>query len=197
MIDRTFHIEIYNIRWINEGNNEQDYCSHADIKLLIDNIEIDDPSDDTDPWCISTASLHLLRSTHENVLYTDEEHHADQHMIPHCGHAIVGDNPPIFAYGTCPIGINWSVQHNNDSIRLFDVKASWSISGEICRFPIDIQLAWDEYAAPICNLALAVKRFHDSAAPKVFNNEEDKQGVSSFWQEYNDLLDKCAHKLGS
>src|SRR5512139_3816193 len=91
--NQRFNIQILNQYWENqEDDNLYDLCSHGEMLLTINGIDVITQQDGE--WTLSTSALHLLRS-----IFSDMQGE-NIPMILHCG--------MLLMIG-CPISVSWDV----------------------------------------------------------------------------------------
>ena len=184
----AFEIEITRQGWIDPDLSEApgDLCSHGDIRLEIGGQVI--VSGQEEHWyTISTSALALLR--------TLEADHSPQrpvtdndNLILHCG---------MLMMLSCPIGIEWSVTHLDDQVRLHDVIRRDSTSEtEDVRFPgLAVDLPLGEYRQKIAGFAAKAKEPFLTGAQKAPGDSYDEELYRAFWQEYDERLERAETSL--
>jgi len=95
----------------------------------------------------------------------------------------------------CPSGVNWWVEHQNESDRLHDVVRT-SGNTEVVRFDIDAIITFEEYRAAIVTFAAQVKEFYSGVQKAFFVNDppspgwEDSIAYDAVWSEFDRLLSR-------
>jgi hypothetical protein len=169
-------IEITRQGWVDPELDEDpaDLCSHGEIRLEIGG-EVIAPGPDDGDYTISTSALALLRTLETD--HSPEQPVADR-LILHCG---------MIHMLTCPIGIDWRVEHLGGRVRLSDVRRYESTDGEPCSYAIEVELSDDEYRREIVAFAEKAKEpFANSE--KTPADEYDEQVYREFWREYEERL---------
>jgi hypothetical protein len=194
-----FHIEIVTQGWLSpEGLNAEDskatqwdLCSHGEIRLVIGGQTIA-PGHDRDNG-ISEAALGLLRTITSNRKRsplqgpkswsgTMEEAQKFQRLIPHgCG---------LILMLSCPIGIDWTVEHVDGRIRISEVFRCDDVSATAVQeyysdAPVEVPL--EEYRDEIVAFARRAKEPFEGIT-KSFGDDYDREMFVEFWEEYDRLL---------
>ena len=161
-----FQIILESLHWIkNDGMDDpDDLCLHGHIFVVIgeDAIECD--------ATISAAGLYLLRTLTENHIIHDGEA-----MLPHCGNSMIAndDLSAVDIFG-CPNGIDWSVIHEADKIRLITEMGKETLIG------------FKEYSEEVFAFADKIKSYYDKCQPKnIPSMETERDGYVAFWNEWN------------
>lgn len=172
----NFKIRILDQYWISKDpKDESDLCSHGVIRLEIGN-EIISDSSDVD-WTVSTAGLMLLRS-----LNSDHSVEDTYPMIQHCGQlGMIG----------CPISIDWSVTHSDNTVTIRDVKKLMSTNSiDSIKFEnIDAKIERRKYIREVVRFCDDIRSFTHQT-PRNFENDIDRNEWDSFWSEFDKLLEK-------
>jgi hypothetical protein len=184
----NFHIEIVKQGWIESDRPDydpvtQDRCTHGDIFLTIGGETIA-AGDGQGQYGISEAALGLLRTVKSDTARPLDEPFADR-LIPHgCG--------TILMMG-CPIGIDWTVTHLNDRVRITDVvRYDATDDAEAVQFPsLSVEVPVDEYRDEVVAFARRAKEPFEGIA-KAFYDDDDRRDYEEFWEEYDHLLARAA-----
>lgn len=118
---------------------------------------------------VSATALYLLKSlTEDHIIYEDNQ------MLPCCGFCLIADatleNVEISG---CPNGIDWSVIHMGDMVRLILEDGSETI--------VPIQ----EYKNEVFQFADKIEAFYKSSPPRILpTNEFERNGYLAFWNEW-------------
>ena len=188
MAGSAFEIEITRQGWIDPELSDapNDLCSHGDIRLEIGGQVI--VSGQEDQWyTISTSALALLRTLEAD--HSPERPVTDNdNLILHCG---------MLMMLSCPIGIEWSVTHVDDHVRLHDVIRRDSISeNEDVRFPgLAVELRLVEYRQKIGAFAAKAKEPFLTGSRKSPGDSYDEELYRAFWQEYDERLGRAEGRL--
>src|SRR5262249_6774365 len=124
------------------------------------------------------ALLRTLESGHS------PEHPVAERLLLHCG---------MLLMLSCPSGIDWSVTHLGERVRLHDVvRYDGTDESGAVRFPgLMVELAEDEYRRQVVAFAEKAKEPFRTTE-KVFHDEVDRQDYDVFWQEYDGRLSRAA-----
>jgi hypothetical protein len=159
----------------------RDLCSHGDVRLTIGGQQIA-AGDGAGEYGISEGALALLRTLYANH---SSENPVAQRLIPHgCGTILMQ---------TCPIGIDWSVTHSEELVRITDVVRYDTVDEtHPARFPgLAVEVSRQDYGEQVLAFAQAAKTPF-AAMEKVFSDHFDRQMYAEFWDEYDDLLARAA-----
>src|SRR5262245_47880158 len=177
-----FELEIADQGWLGSLSDEEaehDLCSHGRIRLSIGGRTID-PGDKYE-WGISETALGLLRTLESDH---SPERPVTERLIPcGCG-AILMMN--------CGIGIDWSVRHTAERVRVADV-VRYDVPGSNAQpvlFPgVSAELAVEEYRRQVVSFAITAKAPF-AGVERRFDDEDDfdRQQFERFWEEYDELL---------
>jgi hypothetical protein len=184
----AFEIEITRQGWIDPDESDMpgDFCSHGDIRLEIGSQVI--VSGQEEHWyTISTSALALLRTLEAD--HSPERPVTDNdNLILHCG---------MLMMLSCPIGIEWSVTHSDDHVRLYDVVRRDSIvEAEDVRFPgLAVELPLGEYRRKIAAFAAKAKEPFLTGSKKNPDDSYDEELYRAFWQEYDERLGRAETNL--
>ena len=171
-----FKIRILDQYWITKNpDNKIDLCSHGLIDLRVNDNCISDETDDD--WTINTAGLMLLRTV-ESDHYVDDTYP----IIPYCGQlGMIG----------CPISIDWTVEHQDDNVIIKDIKKYPTTDGkEVIEYKgVIVEIGKIQYAREVVRFCDSIKDYF-KGKERDFKNDYNKQEWESFWQEFNNLLEK-------
>lgn len=177
----SFHIEITEQGWLGTPTDdydpaEFDPCSHGDIRLVIGGVVIEDGVGG-EGHGISETALGLLRTLESDYRGEPDERYADR-LIPHgCGTMLMMG---------CGIGIDWSVEHVGDQVRISDVVRHTS-RGPSPYPGLEVLVASSDYRAEIVAFASQAKEPFQGI-DKSFSNDDDRADYIAFWKEYDQLL---------
>lgn len=181
----SFRIRSSKLDWL--GDDEiRTHCLSAAVEIELNGCVLEIPNDEL--FTISTAALLLLRSLHEDVSISIDDHLEWNQMIPHCGYVMVESQQEVNFYGTCPVGISWSVEHIDRNVRLFDFLSSFGTDMEVTQHDDLVYIPWVDYASEILRIANEVQAFYQNASPKRFDDQETKQAYEQYWREYESLM---------
>lgn len=182
-LDRSFQIGIIEQGWLGEDSSEYDLCSHGLIKLIIGGQLV---SSDEIECGISESALALLRTLERD--HSPESHVADRLIFHGCG--------TILMMG-CPIGIDWSVRHLAEGVLIDNVvRYDTTNEAEAIRFPgLQVRIPEEHYRRQIVSFAQKAKSLFEGSA-KSFSDDFDRKQYETFWEEFNQLLNRNAIALG-
>ena len=160
-----FKLSVDNLSWIDgDPDNPDDLCAHGHAVAYIgDEIFEYDAT-------VSAGALYMLKSLSEDHII-----HEDNQMLPCCGFAVYArrSEPDTVDICGCPNGIDWSVIHDGDMVRLI------TETGKETKLPIE------EYRAAVFAFADTVEAFYRRSAPRIVpENETDREGYAAFWREW-------------
>lgn len=164
-----FQLELLNIGWMAGMSEAEDFCAHGKVLVRIGSSILSDAN--TDEWTVSAGALYLLRTLTQN--HTPKAPVGDQ-LLPCCGHAMWPDeiSNDVFICG-CPNGIDWSVQHETDAVRLTAADGA------------TVLLSKQQYQAKVLAFVDAVEEFYQcSKAKNIPADAEDAEGYALFWREW-------------
>lgn len=159
-----FKIHANKFFWLKESNEETDLCLHGDVITVI--------GDETfryEETTVSSTALYLLKSLSQDHIIGK-----DNQMLPCCGFSIYcyDDSDDVFIVG-CNNGIDWTIIHENEGVRLI------TESGK------ETKVDFYKYKKEVFKFADSVEAFYNSSLSKILpENEDDKDGYISFWNEY-------------
>jgi hypothetical protein len=175
-----FSIRIIRQGWL-AGDSVHDLCSHGEIELWIGGARIaGDGQLGEEEWSygISEAAPALLRTLNYRHM---SEHRVAERLIPHgCG---------MILMISCDIGIDWTVRHRDDHVRIGDVVRydSNDVSKAVKFGDLMVQIPWSVYAAQIVDFAKVAKAFF-SGIDKDTSAETIPGECEAFWSAFDDLL---------
>jgi hypothetical protein len=184
-----FHISIVNQGWLESDDPDydvavHDLCSHGEIRLLIGGCLIAPGGDEVD-YTISTSALALLRTLESD--HSPARPVADR-LVLHCG---------MLLMLSCPIGIDWTVLHFDDRVRIVDpIRYDTTDEAEAVRFPgLEVEIPLAEYRSQITAFALGAKQPFEGIE-KTFHDDTDRVDYANFWAEYDRLLNQAVRASG-
>jgi hypothetical protein len=175
--DNAFSLKILNQHWLGTEPAQFDLCSHGQLELTIGGQVI---LDGREEYGLSESALALLRTLKQE--HSPKNHVAEKLIFHGCGYVLMQG---------CPIGIDWTVQHEGDEIILKDV-VRWDTPDEHrpTRFVgLSVSLPLVEYRQVVLEFAQMVKQFF-KGQEKEFFNEAERDEYEVFWQEFNRLIDE-------
>jgi hypothetical protein len=161
-------LQLHNLHWLAEDAPERDLCAHGAVTVQIGETLLATP-DDGD-WCVSAASIYLLRTLTTTHTYDAP---VGEQLMPCCGFAMYpqDNSADVFIMG-CSSGVDWEVHHEGDRVRLR------TYQGE------EEMLSLEEWRRIVAAFADAVASFYAASAPKQFSDSYDAQGFAAFQAEW-------------
>lgn len=161
---KIFEINAKILSWIDgEDDNTGDLCLHGDAVAKIGN-EVFEYS-----ATVSAAALYLLKSlTEDHIIYEDNQ------MLPCCGHFMIpNEDLTNVVIAGCPNGIDWSVIHEGDKVRLI------TESGQ------ETGMSLKDYRQEVYRFADMIESYYIKCKPKNFSDEYDRNCYTAFWNEWH------------
>lgn len=180
-----FQVEFSNLHWIVE-NSEDDLCAHGSVAISIDSQIVVQ----SDNLCVTTGALYLLRSLFKDVSLGGYGSEEQEHMIPCCGHGWIARSDSVMITGSCDKGIRWNARHQDELVILSSFPYTTPQHTEL-----PIQIAWRDYAMAILPAIDSVLDFHKSQPPRLFFDDEARQGYHAFWGEFDRLLVRARDRI--
>ena len=160
-----FQIEVLNLGWIiGDKNNQEDLCLHGQATVTIGSKKLEYEA------TVSAAALYLLKSLTEDHLINQ-----DNQLLPCCGFFMIADDTleNVTMCG-CPNGIDWSVLHEGDRVRLILEE------GE------EIMIPFEDYQKEVFQFADKIEAFYQASLPRKLPDEEfERKGYQAFWNEWH------------
>lgn len=161
-----FCITADNLKWINgESDDQNDLClhGHAVAKIGDEIFEYD--------ATVSATALYLLKSiTEDHIMYDDNQ------MLPCCGHSvwIKDDGSGDVVISGCSNGIDWSIIHNENTVRLITEQGNETV----------IEL--DDYRKEVFKFADIIEAYYNKCSEKVLPKDAlERDGYIAFWNEWH------------
>jgi hypothetical protein len=163
----SFLIEILNLHWIDKLklDDPTDLCLHGDVKIMIGNEVLDDGQ--AGGWTVSAGVYRMLES-----LFSDHIRGKEEHLLPCCGHTVFVDDRDELVICGCPSGIDWSVIHEGNQVRLVTEKGT------------EAQIPFSAYQAQVLLLADKVEAAYQCASAKIFPSDFEASGYRKFWDNW-------------
>ena len=161
-----FSICVSDLHWLPGSEETEDLCLHGHATAIIGDERLEYDA------TVSATALYLLKSIREDHLRG-----TGLQMLPCCGHFLIAseDLSHVEIIG-CDSGVDWSVLHEGDSVRLL------TESGE------DVVIPLAEYRRTVFAFSDEVERFYRTSRPKKIPTDEfEKNGYLSFWKEWESL----------
>jgi len=178
---KQFRIGILEQHWASKNPNDlTDLCSHGSIELMIGNEVISNENDDD--WTLSTSGLMLLRTL--NLNHTGD---GTMPLILHCG---------MLSMLSCPICIDWKIEHLNNQVLITEVKKFPSTNEkEVIKYSMtDVIIDRTNYLREVIRYCDTVKYFFKDK-PRTFTDPYSEKEWNSFWSEFDKLLKKGRSEL--
>ncbi|NDO46790.1 hypothetical protein [Clostridium sp. MD294] len=160
-----FKIDVYNMHWLDElSNKEEDLCLHGHATTFIGTKKLEYDA------TVSATALYLLKSLTENHIINE-----DNQMLPCCGFSLIADDKSenVIIVG-CNNGIDWSIIHEGENIKLILEDDSETI------------VSLQEYKNEVFQFADKVEAFYKASPPrKLPKCEFDRNGYITFWKEWH------------
>jgi len=171
--DCAFRIDAENLCWIKKDgvDDPNDFClhGHAYAKIGDEFFEYD--------AAVSATGLYLLRSLTENHIIHEHEHEYEYvHILPCCGFGMMANDDLSSVYFCeCPNGVDWSVIHENNKIKLVTESGAETL--------IDI----DDYRQEVYAFADKIEAFYKKSSPKNLSGADSmsRDGYIAFWNEWH------------
>jgi len=177
-----FEIEITQQGWLDPELHDDPYdlCSHGDIRLTVGG-QIISPGDGEGDYTVSTSALALLRTLESDH---SPERPVAVHLVLCCG---------MLTMESCPIGIDWSVTHLGERVRLHDVVRYDSVdTAAAVRFPgLNVDLAAADYRRRVVALAEKAKEPF-AGSEKALDDKYQRTLYEEFWREYDQRLRRAS-----
>ena len=158
-----FQIEAIELKWFESVEDERmDLCLHGRGIA-----QIGDETFECD-CTVSSTALYLLKSLTE-----DHPNSKSNQMFPCCGFSIYPckDTGNVDICG-CPNGVDWSVIHDGDKVRLVTEAGK------------EVIIAIDEYREAVYSFADKIESFYSASPPKMPYDEEERIAYTAFWDEW-------------
>lgn len=180
MKKESFKIELLDIHWLKDSDEQTDLCAHGQVKVTVGNEIIVDRQGIENHWTLSAMAMHLLRTLEKNHVKDDV---VGEHLIPCCGHHIdhLEEELDVHIQG-CFTGVNYWVEHQGDNLYI--------ATENECQ----IEIEFKEYKTQILNFADEIEQFYKQSKPKILPEDDyDRKGYQMFWQEWNRRKAKWAN----
>ena len=160
----TFKIDATDFVWINgEQDDPEDRCLHGHAAAVIGGrtLEYD--------CTVSAAALYLLKTLTE-----DHVRGKDNQLLPCCGFFLIAnDDLTNVSIVGCDSGVDWSVLHEGDQVRLVLEDGTQEV------------VALEDYRDEVFRFADKVEAFYRACTPKKLPEDEfDRNGYLAFWNEW-------------
>ncbi|MCM1112768.1 MAG: hypothetical protein NC399_05895 [Muribaculum sp.] len=159
-----FRIDADSLHWIDKReDNCDDLCLHGHAAAYIGDRKLEYHA------TVSATALFLLKTlTEDHIIYEDNQ------MLPCCGFFLIADerleNCDISG---CPNGIDWSVLHDGEQIRL------------ILADGFEITVPLNAYREEVFRFADKIEAFYLASPPRKLPEDEfERNGYTAFWNEW-------------
>jgi len=170
---KNFTITVHDLFWLGGSRDDPaDLCLHGHVTVTVGKATLSHSSDIT----VSAAALYFLKTLTEDHL---PENGGNQ-MLPCCGHMLIpnGDLTRVEICG-CPNGVDWTVKHEADGVRLILEDGSEAL------------VPLDEYRREVFHFADSVEAFYNACSPKKLPEDPFiRDGYTAFWHEWYDRRHK-------
>lgn len=177
----TFAIDITEHHWLAHVDPEQDLCSHGRVFVRVDGQPFVSPDDGE--FTLSATALYLLRTLEQDH---SPENQVGDHLLPCCGHVLIAPSEgstDVLVLG-CPSGIDWSVSHQRNSVRLHDLRGHPALDGARS---VNATIPVEQYRETVAEFASAVWSLF-AGSPKRITDSEDRRGYATFNEEFQRRL---------
>lgn len=183
----NFKIDVDNFQWIDgDPQNTGDLCAHGHVTVQIGSYfgEFD--------ASISAAALYLLKTLSRDHIadYGTDHTIGENQLVPCCGFSMWQKKPDEFGEICyilgCNNGIDWTVKHEGDFIRL------------IAENKESVDIPFEQYKAEVFAFSDKVKAFYDSNLPRDISDYEeyDRDGFKAFCAEWKMHYEKWGYNFG-
>lgn len=95
-------------------------------------------------------------------------------MLPCCGHLLITNEEltEVDICG-CPNGIDWSVIHDGDNIKMITESQNETV------------ISLEEYRQKVYAFADKIENYYNSCTPKLPEDDFDAKGYTAFWNEWH------------
>jgi hypothetical protein len=157
-----------NLTWLDtDGDSPDDLCAHSTVWFSVDGLEIVAPSEE---WTVSASAIYLLRTLERSHTKADP---VGEHLFPCCGFSMYAvDNSDDVLITGCPLGIDASVEHLGDRIKIT------AESGESKSVPKS------QWFNAVLQFSASIREFYDSSAEKTFGDDVARDGYNKMMSEW-------------
>ena len=183
---KPFSLRIVDQFWLRNMPPEEDICSHGMVEVLAGNRPIFSPADGE--FTLWAAAVHLLRTLERD--HTAESPIAEQ-LIPCCG-STFGEGYFI----TCPVGMNWWVEHRSGNVRLWGFVHMKGLHPETDwrQSDAEVTLPHRQYGSEVVAFARSVEAFYTGAEKRFPSSAEpgwcDRTAYEAIWREMRATIKK-------
>lgn len=171
MTEKELEIELLSSHWIKFEDDDEDLCSHGQVRVRIGQEIIVDEGEKENFWTTSAMAVHLLRTLKDNH---NSENPVGEHLIPCCGHHIdhLEGEENVHIQG-CMTGHNFWVEHNNDKVILKTENGT------------KVQLPFEDYKKEVLRFVDKVEDlYRTSKTKKLPKDDYDRVGYEMMREEW-------------
>lgn len=162
----NFKISVNELQWIDGAkDNSNDLCLHGYMIVTIGGRVLEMEGMVT----VSASALYFLKTLTENHIINE-----DNQMMPCCGHMIIpNEDGKTVTISGCNQGIDWTVLHEGDSVKIILEDGSETI------------VTLEEYRAEIFAFADEIEGYYNTCTPKKPEDEWERDAYNLFWEEWH------------
>lgn len=160
----VFRIDVEDLHWLENMDECEDLCLHGHARAEIGNDVLEYEA------TVSATALYLLKTlTGDHLIYEDNQ------MLPCCGFFYIADEAcENVVISGCPNGIDWTVLHEGEKVRLIIDSGKEEI------------ISLEEYRGEVFKFADKIEAFYKNSLPKKIPEDEfEKNGYLAFWNEWH------------
>jgi hypothetical protein len=174
----AFELRIVRHGWLYDGDAAEDLCSHDELSVIVDGVELAPAGAELSA---SMAGLALLRSLGDaDVPETERWRGGYDFMVPHgCGYPIV--------LGCGNVGIDWSVEHADGVTTIRDVQLQGLGRGTLAA-RLGVQVPTSQYLGEVVDFARAAREFYFLEPKRLPEDAFERDSHRAFWSEYERRL---------
>lgn len=166
----TFKIDADDLHWLSDPvNDPEDHCLHGHAVALIGDRTL------AYDCTVSATALYLLKTLTEDHMMGQ-----DNQLLPCCGHFLIANDEltNVTIIG-CAYGIDWSVIHEGESIKL------------VLEDGYEENIPLDEYRDEVYRFADKIEAYYKACPPrKEYTDAFDRNGYTAFWNEWHRRRDE-------
>jgi hypothetical protein len=177
MINSNIEIKLISNHWIDFKDDEDDLCSHGQVRVIIGKEVIVDGRKKESNWSTSAMAIHLLRTLDKNH---NKDNMVGEHLIPCCGHHIdhLEDKENVHIQG-CFTGYNFWVEHQNNKVILTTDNNT------------KIEVQFSDYKREVIQFVDSVEELYKVSSPKKLPKDVyDRKGYELMRQEWRTRRNK-------
>jgi hypothetical protein len=167
-----------NLHWLKDTSPDIDLCVHRGFTLSFNNVMLIDAANED--LTLSAAVIFLLRTIEEEHSFGSK---ICENLIPECGHEMLTNDSELVEIITCPYGIDWWVEHNNEKVTL------------VFQDGKEITTTLKDYAQAVLSFTKKIKSFYDESESKKFYDEESRKAFIAFNNEWNMRVERASKLL--